>query len=180
MLSTFTVSENGGTATVRAIISPPAPEAFTVTVSAVAVDPVVAGDFILRGDTLAFAAGANESTGEVTVTALDNDEEAPAKAVTVTGMVSIAGVGAPEAVTLTITDDDGESAAPPVSKVTLASLADLGYEIDYAVAEPYPLPVPNADPDAASVLRIGAGGGLRKSIAVAELPAGLTPFVNGD
>ena len=73
-----------------------------------------------------------------------------------------------------------ESAAPPVSKVTLASLVDLGYEIDYAVAEPYPLPAPNADPDAASVLRIGAGGGgLRKSIAVAELPAGLTPFVNG-
>ena len=46
------------------------------------------------------------STGEVTITAVDNDVDAPDKTVTVSGAVSLDGVTAPANVTVTITDDD--------------------------------------------------------------------------
>ena len=71
--------------TVTATASPASAEAFTVTVSAAAVDPAVAGDFTLGGATLSFAADATTSTGEVTITAVDNDVDAPDKTVTVSG-----------------------------------------------------------------------------------------------
>ena len=47
----------------------------------------------------------------MTITAVDNDEGAPDKTVTVSGSVSLGGVDAPANVTLTITDDD-EPVAP--------------------------------------------------------------------
>ena len=49
----------------------------------------MAGDFTLAGATLSFAADATASTGEVTITAVDNDEDAPDKTVTVSGVVSL-------------------------------------------------------------------------------------------
>ena len=55
----------------------------------------MAGDFALAGATLSFAADATASTGEVTITAVDNDEDAPDKTVTVSGVVSLDGVAAP-------------------------------------------------------------------------------------
>ena len=66
----------------------------------------MAGDFTLGGATLSFAADATTSTGEVTITAVDNDVDAPDKTVTVSGAVSLDGVTAPANVTVTITDDD--------------------------------------------------------------------------
>ena len=123
------IGENGGVSTVTATVSPASAEAFTVTVSAVAVDPAVAGDFTLGGATLSFAADATQSTGEVTITAVDNDEDAPDKTVTVSGSVSLEGVGAPANVTVTITDDD-EPVAPETPAVTLvptpASIGENG------------------------------------------------------
>ena len=83
--------------------------AFTVTVSAAAVAPAQAGAFTLSADpVLSFAAGATESTGEVTITAVDDDEDTVDKRVTVTGVPSVGAtvVRPPAAVTLTITDDD--------------------------------------------------------------------------
>ena len=71
--------------TVTATVSPASSEAFTVTVAAAAVAPAVSGDFTLSGATLNFAADATDSTGEVTITAVDNDEDAPDKTVTVSG-----------------------------------------------------------------------------------------------
>ena len=71
-----------------------------------AADPAVAGDFTLAGATLSFAADATGSTGEVTITAVDNDVDAPDKTLTVSATVSADGVTAPADATLTITDDD--------------------------------------------------------------------------
>ena len=82
LLTPALIGENGGEGRVTATASPASAEAFTVTVSAVAVDPAVAGDFTLAGATLSFAADATMSTGEVTITAVDNDVDAPDKMVT--------------------------------------------------------------------------------------------------
>ena len=89
LLTPALIGENGGEGRVTATASPASAEAFTVTVSAVAVDPAVAGDFTLAGATLSFAADATMSTGEVTITAVDNDVDAPDKMVTVSGSVSL-------------------------------------------------------------------------------------------
>ena len=113
VLTPALVGENGGVSTLTATVSPASSEAFTVTVAAAAVAPAVSGDFTLSGATLNFAADATDSTGEVTITAVDNDEDAPDKTVTVSGTVSLEGVTAPPDATLTITDDDEP---PPVER----------------------------------------------------------------
>ena len=63
----------------------------------------------MKDGTLSFAAEATESTGEVTITAVDNDEDAADGTVTVSGSVS----AAPADATLTITDDDEPAVMPP-------------------------------------------------------------------
>ena len=113
LLTPQMISENGGVSTVTAIVSPVSSEAFTVSVSAGALSPAVAGDFMLAGTTLSFAANATKSTGEVTVTAVDNVEDAPDKMVRVSGTVSLSEVNAPTDVTLIITDDEGQTPVDP-------------------------------------------------------------------
>ena len=129
VLTPASIGENGGVSTVTATLNTASAEAFTVTVSAAAVDPAVTGDFTLGGATLSFAADATASTGEVTIAAVDNDVDAPDKTVTVSGSVSLEGVGAPANVTVTITDDD-EPVAPETPAVTLvltpASIGENG------------------------------------------------------
>ena len=123
LLSTASVSENGGVATVTATVSPASPDPFTVTLAAAPEDPAGPEDFVLEGTLLSFAAAATESTGEVRVTAVDNDEDTPDRTVTVSGTVSLATVTAPLPVTLTITDDD----EPAVTLVlTPPSIAENG------------------------------------------------------
>ena len=114
VLSPDAIGENGGVSTITATASPASSEAFTVTVSAYAISPAVAGDFELAGTTLSFAANATRSTGEVTITAVDNQVDAPGKTVTVSGTVSLSDADAPADVTLTITDDED---APAVTLV---------------------------------------------------------------
>ena len=123
-----TIAESGaGTAsTVTARLSGPSSEAVTLTVSATAGTHAADGDFTLSdAKTLIIAAGATASTGTVTVTAVDNATDEPAKAVRVTATVSGAsGVSNPTAVTLTIADDD---AAPSVTlALAAASIAEAG------------------------------------------------------
>ena len=101
-------NESDVTATVTNAASKP----FTVTVSAEAVSPAVAGDFTLTGRTLSFAANATEATGDVKITAVDNPVDAAESAtVTVSGTMST-GSDAPASVDLTITDDDAVPATP--------------------------------------------------------------------
>ena len=106
---TTTDGENEAQARVTARLQKAHNAAFTVTVAAAAVSPADADDFRLSDNpVLTFEAGATDSTGSVTVTAVDNDVDEQEKQVTVSGTVSVGAtaVRAPEDVTLTITDDD--------------------------------------------------------------------------
>ena len=107
-LSATAVTEAGGQATVTASLSHPSSEAVTLTVSAAAVSPAVAGDFSLSAaPTLLMPAGQTASTGTVTLTAVDNAVDAADKTVTVSAAAAGGrGVADPTAVTLTLTDDD--------------------------------------------------------------------------
>ena len=106
LLTPQMISEDEGVSTVTAMVSPASSEAFTVTVSTSAVSPAVAGDFMLAGTTLSFAANATKSTGAVTITAVDNAVDSPDKMVRVSGIVSLSGADAPVDVTLIITDEE--------------------------------------------------------------------------
>ena len=107
-LTPTSIVENGGVSAVTAKIDRSSSEAVTVTVSATAVSPAVSGDFTLSTDKiLTITAGQTTSTETVTITAKNNDVDAPNKEITVSGSVRGGrGVAAPEAVTLTIEDDE--------------------------------------------------------------------------
>ena len=109
-LTPSSISENGGMSTVTASLDRPLSQSTTVTVSAAAQMPAVAGDFRLTGNTtLTIAAGQTTSAGTVRITAVNNDVEAAAdKTVTVSG-VATDGVTGPQAVELTIEDDEQAS-----------------------------------------------------------------------
>ena len=113
-LSPSSIGENGGSSTVTARLAPASSAATTVTVAAVAVAPAVAEDFTLSASTtLTIVAGQTESTGTVTVQAVDNDVDAPDKTVRVSGTATNSqGVTGPADVLLTITDDDAPPGAP--------------------------------------------------------------------
>ena len=136
----------------------------TIEVSVPAQSPVTLG----ANKTLTIAAGATTSTGAVTLTAVDNDVDAPNVMVTVSGAASGGGVTNPQAVTLTITDDEGtptvtlvltpstinESGATNESTVT----ARLSGKSDSAVT--IEVSVPNGSPvtlSANKTLMIAAG-----------------------
>ena len=118
------ISEPGGVSTVTARLmngSGMSSEVTTVVVSAAAVSPAVAGDFELSTNpTLTIAAGMTASTGVVTLTAVNNDIDAPNKQVTVSGTATndYGIAGNPASQPLLITDDEG----PP--RVTLTLLPD--------------------------------------------------------
>ena len=126
-LSPETIVEHDGTdpgkATVTATLNRASSEAVTLTVAAAAGTNAAAGDFTLSSTTtLSIAAGATSSTGEVTVTAVDDTVDAPDKEVTVSATVSgDSGVAAPASVTLTIEDDE---AAPGVTLAVADSAID--------------------------------------------------------
>ena len=105
-LSSASIPENGGSATVTAVLNRAAPAAVTVTVSAAGADG--AAHFRLSENrTLTVAAGATRSAGTVTITAVDDAVDAPDRTVTVSGAVSSENrAREPEAVTLTIEDDE--------------------------------------------------------------------------
>ena len=113
-LTQSSIGENGGVSTVTASQNRVSIAPTTVTVSAVAVDPAISNDFMLSANrTLTIPAGQTGSTGTVTITANNNDVDAPNTTVTVSGAAdNVEGVAGPAAVTLTIVDDD---AAPAVT-----------------------------------------------------------------
>ena len=148
VLTPSSISENGGASTVTATASPASSEAFTVTISADAVSPAVAGDFALGGTTLGFGPNATASTGSVTISAVNNRTDAPDKSVTVSGEVSLSSADVPEDVTLTIADDDEplpelsiadasgrESDGSLVFAVSLNKPWDVPVTFDYATAD---------------------------------------------
>ena len=121
VLSPASISENGGKATVTAILSSAVTAAVTITVSAMEVPPAVAGDFsLLPPAMLTIAAGQTTSTGLVTITAIDNQVSAPTKSVTVSGTADAANtVADPVAVTLLITDDESPQVTLALSSASI-------------------------------------------------------------
>ncbi len=105
------ISESGGVSTVTASLDRPSAFDTTVTVSAAAVSPATAGDFILSTNrTLTIPALATASTGVVTVSAVDNVAAAD-KTVTVSGTAgNTHGIVEPLDAVLTIQFDPN---APP-------------------------------------------------------------------
>ena len=105
------ISENGGVARVTASL-PTAVSADTViTVSAAPVSPAVTTDFTLSANvTLTIPAGETESTGVVTITAVDNSVTAANKTLTVSGASGNSAVASTAGVTLLIAEDDYECA----------------------------------------------------------------------
>ena len=85
VLSPASIPEDGGTSTVTATLDTPSSVVTTIQVSAAPVGPAVAADFSLSGTTLTIAMGMTESTGVVTITAANNNVDAPNKTVTVSG-----------------------------------------------------------------------------------------------
>ena len=112
------MSSSNSTSTVTAMLDRPSSGATTITVTAEAVGPAEAADFALAGSTLTIAAGDTNSSGTVTITAQDNNVDAPDKEVrvsaTATNTRGPGGLaGDPLPVPLTIQDDD------PAPKATL-------------------------------------------------------------
>ena len=116
LLSSSSIAENAGVATVTATLDRTSSAATTITVSASPVSSTgaVSGDYTLStATTLTIAARSTTSTGTVTITANDNDTDSPDKQVTVTATVANSqGAGSVTGATLTLTDDD---AAPGVT-----------------------------------------------------------------
>ena len=124
----------------------------------------MAGDFTLGGATLSFAADATASTGEVTITAVDNDEDAPDKTVAVSGSVSLGGVDAPANVALTIADDD----EPPVERGVDISPTALTIGEGDATGGSYTLKL-IAEPSEAVIVSVSAPSGVGLTVAPTRL-----------
>ena len=113
--STINESGNGNASTVTATLSGESSTAVTVEVSVPNNAPVT----VSGNTTLTIVAGSKASTGAVTITAVDNDIDAPNKTVTVSATASGGGVANPGNQTLTITDDEGIPTATLVLTPTM-------------------------------------------------------------
>ena len=141
VLTPSSVSEDGGVSTVTAVLTRPSSSATTVTVAATAVAPAAAGDFTLStAAALTIAAGATASTGVVTLTAVDNDVDAPDKSVTVSGTASNDRAAADSTTmpvadaTLTVEEDDerGLALTPAEGLDVTPGGSDVTYEVALA------------------------------------------------
>lgn len=130
VLTPDSIGENGQTSTVTATIPEAQATAFTVEVAVSPSDGVE----LSSNTTLSFAQNATESTGTVTITAVDNEDEDGHREVTVSGTASDTDLN-PFDATLTIVDDesspsisshnDGSMPGAVVSKVWLAHTGSL-------------------------------------------------------
>ena len=110
MLSTSSIAENGGAATVTATQDRADDADTRITVSVTPVSPAIASDYRLSDNvTLTIPAGQQSSTGIVTITAINNNAIEADKQLSITGMASNTNYARGLPVTgaaLTITDDD--------------------------------------------------------------------------
>ena len=120
-LADDSISENGGSTTVTASVSPRTVDAFTVTFSVTHNAPATSADYNLTGS-LSFAALSATPTGTVTIAANNNRVDRPDKTVSVTASSSQSYFRATDAVELTIEDED--AAPAPVLEVSVASIAE--------------------------------------------------------
>ena len=126
-LSANPISEENGETAVTAVLSHPSSRATTVTVTAAALAPALAADFVQTGTALEIAAEATESTGTVTLAAVPNRVDAPDKTVRLSAAAANTQglAGQPAALDLTVTDDDVRGYAWLPTMSTLSE-ADAG------------------------------------------------------
>ena len=126
VLTPPSIDENGG----RSVVTAKVPEAsmtrFTVEVAVTPVAPATADDVTVSSNkVLIFEAGATESTGVVTIAAVDNGAEEDDLEVTVSGTLGAGAsdVSEPMDLTLTILDDEAPSRpAQPTQPAGTASI----------------------------------------------------------
>ena len=127
------IGEDGGVATVTATLSGPASSDVEVVVSVSPEDGALSSDYTLSANrTLTIEAGQTTSTGTVTITAVDNDDDTPDKELTVRGTAS-GGASNSGRTTLTIIDDD-EAPPPPGVPTVALSLDSSAVDEDGGVA----------------------------------------------
>ena len=176
------ISENGGSTAVTASLSHPSSASTTVAVTASAVSPATAGDFTLTGTSLTIGAEATTSTGTVTITAVNNDVDAPDKKITVSGNAenSQGVAGDPASLTLMIEDDDDppvvslssssatvdEDAGTVSLTVTVSPVSGKTVTVDYATADGTASSVSNSDYTSASGTLTFTAGQTLKNISV--------------
>ncbi len=182
------ISENGGMTTVTATLDRPSSDLTMITVTALADPPAKASDITLSANpTLTIAANAITSTGLVTITAVDNEVDAPNKTVQVQGLATnTQGVMGPTAVLLTLTDDD--ESLPEARDVTIITEEDTPYRFgisDFGYSDPDgdPLAAVRIDrhPDAGILTLGGAEFPAGKLIMAVQISAGelvFTPALN--
>ena len=133
VLTPRTIDENGEGTVVTATVSPASVTPFMVTVSVTPVGTAGADDFTLSSNTvLSFGAGATESTGEVTIAAVDNEERKGDLELTVSGaLAGTSDVLKPSDETLTILDDeapDTTDQAPPADQTVTVTVTNVDEE----------------------------------------------------
>ena len=137
-LASNPIAEENGSTAVTASLSHPSSEATTVTVTAAAELPAVAGDFAQSGSVLTIAAGDRESTGTVTVTATPNFVDATDKTVRVsaTAVNTQGKAGDPANVNLTIADDDERGYTWSPETLNVEETAAVRYYMVALTSEP--------------------------------------------
>ena len=131
VLTPRSIDENGGgKSVVTARVTEASMTPFTVTVAATPVAPATAADFTVSSNkVLSFAANATESTGEVTIAAIDNEEPEGQRAVTVSGTVTgRSDVSKPVDETLRIRDDERPAQPAPAPAPAPARAHDPVYQ----------------------------------------------------
>ena len=130
-LSDASIGEDAGVATVRASLSHGSSVVTTVTVSVSPDAPATSSDYSLSANkVLTIAAGATDSTGEVTITGVDNDVDAVDKTVQVKGATSNTfGISGPADVELTLEDDDTRGVTVSKTDLDIAEGGDGDYTV---------------------------------------------------
>ena len=130
-LSDASIGEDGGSTTVTASLSHASSVATAITVSASPVSPAVASDYSLSANkVLTIAAEVTDSTGAVTITAVDNDVDAVDKTVQVKGATSNTfGISGPADVELTLEDDDTRGVTVSKTDLDIAEGGDGDYTV---------------------------------------------------
>ena len=132
-LSPASIAEFGGAAAVTAGLDRPSSAVTTVTISVPA--EAVEAVSLRENKVLEIPAGATASRGDVTLTAIDNDVDAPDAKVLITAeVVNAVGFTGPDPVTLTIIADAEDNAPPtdrmvttPEDTVYVFTAADFGF-----------------------------------------------------
>ena len=150
VLTPASISEEDGSTTVTATLDHPSTSATTLTIVATPVAPAVAGDFSLgENTTLTIVAGSTSSTGEVTISAVDNSVDNLAKSISVSAVATNSvGITQPSALILTITDDEVPTLSidsPRVIEGAMGSTAAMTFTVSLSLASAVQVTVDYAD-----------------------------------